>query len=171
MGERETLERLRELILGGVVERVELNQRTEGLLTLVVRRGTELRVIPIFATDLGWWIDGVRVQSSDAPSSYESPEAMLHSMADTASEFDYKITVVPLEDVARQRIGFKIVSSSHHSWEEFWIEVARCGGSPWSGPLRSEAGRQWIAEHPGTWLAADPREVRGIFAGDGPWRD
>lgn len=161
------LDRLRNLIVGATVEGIDDNPESEGMVTLKVRKDGELLRVPLYATDLGWWVEGETAVENGALR-YLSPEVMLAAMAKLSfatAEEDCQ----PLEDVLHKRIGFRV------SGKEFWISISRCKDSPWFAPLQTPEGRQWIASHeagPLLWERTDPRDGQGIdHIGGGPWVD
>lgn len=176
MSDPETLENLRRLVVGGTVEDVRLNDLPEGMLTLVVRLGWALVEVPIFGTDLGWWVRGARAVDGVVPL-YLSPESMLGEMAEFAQrDEDYQDgpRCEPLESPERRLIGFRVTieESGRSARRDFWISISHCKGSPWTEPLQTPRGRRWIAAHergPVLWERADPRDPgRGIYEIE-PW--
>lgn len=163
MDHRDALRKLRGLSVGGVVERVEENGSAEGLVTLFVRVGEELREIPIFATELGWWITG-ECTHRGGRALYASLETMLASMSTDALYSEPLVET--LEDEAS--VGFRL--TIRDVAKEYWIARSACTGL-WAELALCERGRRWIAEHEHAWDAPDPRDLGpGILPGDDAWR-
>lgn len=177
MKEEEPLDELRRLIVGGTVERVEENLMVEGMITLHVRVAGVLWEVPLFATELGWWIRGVRALDGEVPT-YWDARTMLKEMA----EFGYAdedmdgTACVPLDSPVRREIGFRVTITldGRSQSRDFWVPISRCTGSPWTAPLSTPEGRRWIAAHPTgpiLWERADPRDAgRGAWEIE-PWVD
>lgn len=160
------LDRLRNLVIGATVEGVDENSESEGMVTLRVRKDGKLLKVPLYATDLGWWVEGETIVDNGI-SRYLSPEVMLAAMAKVAYSTAEE-NCESLEDVNRKWIGFRL------NGQEFWISIGQCKSSPWTAPLQTPEGRQWIASHqagPMLWERADPRDGQGIDHIGGPWVD
>lgn len=174
-GEEDTLDTLRNLIVGAVVQKVEANPLDEGLFTLFVKREGSLLEVPLYATELGWWVKGAKTHQEDAPPAYVSPEEMLRAMSDFASlDEGAAQKCEPLENVLRLTLGFRITIEQNKKplSKEFWVHLRRFKGSPWAAPFATREGREWVANQPFfVWDRSDPRDPgRGVFQTQ-PWVD
>lgn len=154
----ESLQRLRELLIGHPISRIEPNSKQGGMFTLFAvpghRKGGENEdtlEIPLFSSGLGWWIEGVQRHRNEF-SEYVTAEDMLKalfSFCENAEDPD-SLKVEPLEDVMRRSLGFRVLD------REFWVGITGIKGSSWAKLLQTPEGRAKIAADPLRWDYSGP---------------